>query len=112
MTDPKIQSTINHLLGSHRVCQRQILTSLDLGGAHATRRHIAMLTDLSELTHVTADLLDRRSPWAEWLCELVGDACTDAAEQCEKLGEKECAESCRATALACAAIGRRRAHAG
>lgn len=106
MTDPKIQSTINHLLGCHRVCERQIRESLDLGGAHAARDHIAMLRDLSELSRVTADLLDRESPWAELLCETAGDACTDAAEQCETLGEQECARTCRATTLACAAIER------
>ncbi|NNH75998.1 hypothetical protein HLB23_40150 [Nocardia uniformis] len=114
MTEPKIQSTINHLLGCHRGCERQILDSLDLGGKHATRQHIAMLTDLSDLSHVTAELLERGSEWewAEWLCELTGDACVEAADQCEQLGETECAEMCRTAAAACAAMEKRPAQAG
>ncbi|MFI6869720.1 hypothetical protein [Nocardia sp. NPDC050406] len=105
MTDPTIQSTIDHLLDCHRVCERQIRTSLDLGGAHADHRHIAALTDLAELTRVTADLLDRESPWAQWSCELAADACADIAGQCEELQETECARTCRATARACTTIG-------
>ncbi|MBF6176956.1 hypothetical protein [Nocardia otitidiscaviarum] len=104
MPDPTIQRTIDHLLRCHRTCRHQIHADPDPGAAHVDRRHTAMLTDVSELSRHTADLLDRDSPWAAWLCELTRDACIDLAEQCEQYGERACADICRATALACALI--------
>ncbi|WP_306359529.1 hypothetical protein [Nocardia sp. CC227C] len=104
MTDPKIQSTIDRLRDCHHSCRRRIRAASDLGAAHPDRRYIAMLTDVSELSGLAADLLDSESPWADWMCELTADACAELAEQCELRGERGCAERCRTTALACATI--------
>ncbi|MRH89947.1 hypothetical protein GFY24_21310 [Nocardia sp. SYP-A9097] len=98
MTDPKIMSTINHLFGCHRTCVRQTGESLDLSGEHAARAHIAQLMDCAAICRLTADILDRRSPWALALCELTAQVCTATAESCEQLDEKICARTCRETA--------------
>ncbi|MGV9411434.1 hypothetical protein ACWDOP_16075 [Nocardia sp. NPDC003693] len=55
--------------------------------------------DRSEsLCRLTADLLDRRSPWATGLCEVTARICTATAESCERLGEPIAARTCRETA--------------
>lgn len=101
MTDPIVQSAINHMLGCYRRCEHQIQESLDRGGEHATAHHIATLTDCAALCRLTGDLLDRHSEWAVPLSGLTARACVDTAERCDRLGETACATVCRAAAEAC-----------
>ncbi|MBB5917833.1 hypothetical protein BJY24_006745 [Nocardia transvalensis] len=104
MTDPIVQSAINHLLGCHRRCAHQIRESLDRGGEHATAHHIDTLRDCADLCRLTGDLLDRGSEWAARQCELTARVCTDTAERCDRLGETACATVARSTAAACLAL--------
>jgi hypothetical protein len=104
MTDPRVQDTINHLLGAHRRCEYQICDCFDRGGEHATGAHILTLHDCSDLCRLTRDLLDRNSAWAPQLCALTARVCMDAAERCDRLGETACATVCRTAAEACLSL--------
>ncbi|MBL1077950.1 hypothetical protein JK358_26455 [Nocardia sp. 2] len=98
MTDPKLQSTVNALLGCHRSCVRQMMESADIGDSHGTRTHLTGLMDCADTCRLAGDMLDRHSPWAASLCELAAEVCTRTAESCERLGESACANACRAAA--------------
>ncbi|QLY33761.1 four-helix bundle copper-binding protein [Nocardia huaxiensis] len=98
MTDPKLQSTINALLGCHRSCIRQVGESIDKGGNHAARTHITALMDCADVCRLAGDMLDRHSTWTSSLCELAAEVCSRTADTCERLGEVACANACRAAA--------------
>ncbi|MEC3919883.1 hypothetical protein [Nocardia sp. CDC160] len=95
MTDPNLQSAVNALLGAHRACCRQALDSIDAGGKHATRTHLAQLLDCADITRTAGDFLERQSTWSSALCELAAEACARTADSCDRLDEHACAKACR-----------------
>lgn len=88
----------------HRACEQTMVHCLAQGGPHATRDHIRLLMDCSEICALTSDFLSRGSPFHRQTCQACAMICEECAEDCLTFNDpimNRCAEACRACAKSC-----------
>jgi hypothetical protein len=90
---------------SHRACMQTAVHCLQQGGEHATRDHIRLLWDCSDICGTSANLLSRGSPFHQETCRACATICTACAETCERIPDDpimaRCAALCRESARLC-----------
>lgn len=79
---------------------------LEMGGEHASRRHITTLADCAQICATSAAFMMRGSELHGKTCAACAAICDACAESCESMTEgdetmKQCAEACRACAEEC-----------
>ncbi len=90
---------IQDCLTSHAVCLETAMSLLQKGTTSADP--VRMLLDCSEVCATNAHFMMRNSPVYGSVCQACAQVCTHCAEVCDKIGEKDCANACRASARCC-----------
>ncbi len=88
----------------HRTCVQTAIHCLARGGAHASRDHIRLVWDCSEICALSADFLSRGSPFHRQTCQACAMICEECATDCRRMDDAilaQCAEACRACAASC-----------
>jgi hypothetical protein len=94
-----------------RRCTQTAIHCLTRGPDHATRDHIRLLWDCSDICHVAASLMTRGSQFHREMCGTCATVCTACAESCERIDDpimKDCAAICRDCARLCHEMTRAR----
>ena len=99
-----LSRSIELSLDCHRSCEQTVVHCLAQGGAHATRDHIRLLMDCSEICALNGDFLSRGSDFHRQSCQACAIICEECAEDCRKFDDpimRSCAELCRSCAESC-----------
>jgi hypothetical protein len=100
----KMKSAIKSASECEEVCVKTINHCLEIGGEHAEKSHIALLTDCAEICALAKHSMMRESSVHMSICKACAEVCDACAESCEKLDGKEmedCAKACRKCAEDC-----------
>lgn len=93
-----------------RDCEQACLEThehcLELGGEHASKEHITLLSDCAQICATSAAFMMRGSQHHTGVCGACAEVCDACAESCESMGGgdetmKRCAEACRTCAEEC-----------
>ena len=108
--DAYMHDCIDHCQACQETCLDSIAHCLQLGGAHADPRHIALLMACSEICDTSARFMLLGSPHHRRTCEVCAEVCEACAKDCERLSDDEvmeaCAEICRRCAESCREMAR------
>lgn len=100
-----VQDCIQECQDCHAICVETVAHCLTVGGAHAKREHVAVLSDCAEICHLSEDAMRRDSMTAKAVCAACADVCDACATECESFAGdaemKACADRCRSCAQAC-----------
>jgi hypothetical protein len=103
--DARMERCIQECHECATVCLETTRHCLELGGEHATARHIATLLDCADICETSAAFMARGSDLHGRICAACADVCERCAEECERFPDDEmmrgCAEICRRTAQSC-----------
>lgn len=102
----EMQDCINNCLNCHAVCLETIGHCLEMGGEHASPKHIKLLQDCAQICMTSADFMLRMSNYHPQICGLCADICEACATECESMADgndfmQRCADACRKCAESC-----------
>ena len=86
------------------ICRQAAIHCLSKGGDHATRDHIRLLWDCSDICQTSAAFMTRGSPHHTHTCKACAALCDICAKACGKMSDsivQSCAETCRHYAELC-----------
>ncbi len=105
MTPESLRACIGQCWECRDTCQSLLYNHcLVKGGAHAERRHVALMTDCIQICQASADFMTRSSPVHMAVCAACAEVCDACAVSCEAIDCEEmrnCAMVCRACARSC-----------
>lgn len=104
--DQEMRTCIENCTQCHQICTQTIAHCLEMGGEHATAKHIGILMDCAQACALSADFMLRDSDLHPHTCGVCAKACIACAEDCERIaGDDEimqlCAQMCRQCAETC-----------
>ena len=82
---------------------------LEMGGEHAKKDHVKLMTDCIQICQTAADFMSRGSELHAAICAACAEVCESCAESCERIGGERmlrCAEICRQCAQSCREMGK------
>lgn len=94
----------DHCLACYAACTQTLSQHcLMVGGSHVAPDHVRMMQACAEICRAAATLLLIGTRHHHRLCALCAEACTECADDCERLGDmaacvtacRQCADSCR-----------------
>ncbi len=104
----EMQTCIENCQNCHSVCLQTIGHCLEMGGEHASAKHIKLLQDCVQICQTSADFMLRMSDYHPQVCGACADVCEACAEECEKMATgdgadlmQRCADACRKCAESC-----------
>lgn len=90
------------------ICIETINHCLDVGGEHASPRHISLLQTCADICTVSAQVMLRSAEAHTITCRACAEICRACAESCESIDADEamrrCAEACRRCEDSCRAV--------
>lgn len=103
---PAMDACITACNDCEKACLECLEHCLEMGGEHASRRHITTLSDCAQICATSAAFMMRGSDLHAETCAACAAICDACAESCESLAEGDdtmarCAEACRACAEEC-----------
>lgn len=109
MTKQSKDDCIENCLDCFEACSSLIPHCLEMGGEHATKEHITMLSSCALICDTSAKMMLLGSSFHGDTCGICADICLRCAEECERIGSdddqmKDCAEVCRRCAESCKAM--------
>ncbi len=105
MSPTDLRTCIQNCWNARNACQISLYNNgLDLGGAHASRDHVDIMTDCIEICQTAADFMVRRSPLHIATCAACAEVCEACAGSCDAVGDHDCAQACRTCAISCRAM--------
>jgi len=104
--DPRSSAVVDKALDCYRHCFGMATTHcLEVGGAHAERRHLTLMLACAEICRTTAHLLLMDSEHGRHLAAECAEVCRKCAADCERFDDMgDCVAACRACEEACAAL--------
>lgn len=102
----EMQSCIDNCQNCHTVCLETISHCLEMGGEHASAKHIGLLQDCVQICQTSADFMIRMSNFHPQICGVCADICDACATECESMADgadfmQRCADACRKCAESC-----------
>jgi hypothetical protein len=102
----EMQDCISNCMTCHAICLETIHHCLQMGGEHASARHIGLLQDCAQICVTSADFMLRMSSYHPQTCGVCADVCEACAVECERLADgndfmQRCADACRRCAESC-----------
>lgn len=104
----EMQECINNCQNCHAVCLETISHCLEMGGEHASAKHIGLLQDCAQICATSADFMLRMSNYHSQTCGVCAAICQACAEECERMATgdaadvmQRCADACRKCAESC-----------
>lgn len=102
----EMQDCISNCMTCHAVCLETISHCLEMGGEHASAKHIGLLQDCAQICVTSADFMLRMSDHHPQVCGVCAAVCEACADECERLAGgsdfmQRCAEACRRCAESC-----------
>lgn len=103
-------TSMNSCITACKDCEQACLEChehcLEMGGEHASKRHITLHADCAQICATSAAFMMRGSDLHAETCRACAEICDACAESCESLGKGDetmtrCAEACRACAKEC-----------
>jgi hypothetical protein len=101
MSQIEIQQCIQDCISCHDVCLQTATACEQSGGEHASPDHINILRDCAELCLVAAHFLQHNSALVGYVCQACAQATTHCGNECDRMGDTDCANACRNAAWAC-----------
>ena len=97
---------IQNCLDCAKACTLLIPHCLSLGGAHATKEHISLLSSCSLICNTSAKLMVFDSDFHHDLCKICAEICNQCADDCDEIGGSDSmmfdtADICRRCADSC-----------
>ena len=103
--NPKMKSCIELCWECRTECQQTLFDHcLEMGGPHASKAHVAIMTDCIQACQTAADFMTRGSTLHAAQCEACSKVCDACAASCEAIGGDmmmKCADLCRKCAQSC-----------
>ena len=105
-TTPAMTACIDACLACYKSCTEMAFHHcLELGGAHATPTHMALMAACAEVCRTSAHLMLIGSEHHRHLCRECAEICDQCAAECERLGDMQaCVDACRRCAESCRAM--------
>lgn len=104
----EMQDCISNCMTCHAVCLETIHHCLQMGGEHASAKHIGLLQDCAQICVTSADFMLRMSDYHPQTCGVCAAVCEACAKECEKMATgdaadfmQRCADACRRCADSC-----------
>ena len=95
----EMQDCISNCLNCHAVCLETIHHCLQMGGEHASARHIGLLQDCAQICVTSADFMLRMSDYHPQTCGVCATVCEACAKECETMATGDAADGVYASAL-------------
>jgi hypothetical protein len=94
---------IEDCLACYRECLSMAMNHcLELGGAHAEKKHMTLMLACAEICRTSAHFMLIGSPHHRHTCAECAEICEECAKDCERIGDIEpCVEACRRCAASC-----------
>lgn len=100
MAQVEMQQAIQDLMTCHSVCIQTVKNDLKAGGEHAQDAHIHMLEDCADLCQTAAHFLQHSNPLYGYVTQAAYQVTNHCQEECERMGDTECANACKNAAWA------------
>lgn len=102
----EMDNCIENCQNCHEVCLETISHCLEMGGEHASAKHIKLLQDCVQICQTSADFMIRGSDYHAQICGACADVCQICADECERMADgsnfmQRCADACRKCAESC-----------
>lgn len=91
------------------LCLATVTHCLEMGGDHASPKHIRLLLDCVDICQTSANFMLRGSDLHGTTCGACAEVCERCADHCESMAEGDeqmlaCAEACRKCAESCSSM--------
>lgn len=96
----QMQNCINDCLNCYNVCTDRAMSALADGKAN----NVTALLDCADICQDAASSMMRRSQLHGYFCNACQAICTHCADVCDRMGDQDCANACRACATSCQQI--------
>mgnify|MGYP001242945577 CR=1 FL=1 len=100
-----VERCVADCLKCYEVCVRTRIHCLDLGGRHAERHHIGLLSACADACSTSANAMLMESEFENRYSMLCADICERCAATCERFVDDDmmqtCAQICRLCAESC-----------
>ncbi|MBI4044982.1 MAG: four-helix bundle copper-binding protein [Candidatus Diapherotrites archaeon] len=100
----EMKDCIDKCMKCARTCDETIVHCLEMGGAHAEKKHVLLLVDCARVCKTAAKLLMHDSefhPLQCGVCERICRACADECMRFEESFMRDCARICGECADSC-----------
>ncbi|MGB5106911.1 MAG: four-helix bundle copper-binding protein [Candidatus Zixiibacteriota bacterium] len=97
-----VQRCIADCLKCYEVCVRTKVHCLDMGGSHAERHHITLMSACADACSTSAHVMLMESEFQNRFCMLCADICERCAADCERFVDDDKMQSCALTCRQCA----------
>lgn len=101
MGQVEIEQCIQDCLNCHTVCLQTATNCQQAGGQHASHEHISLLQDCAKLCQTAAQFMQHNSPVYGYVTQACAQVATHCANECDQMGDTDCANACRNTAWSC-----------
>lgn len=95
MGQVEMQQAAQDCMTCHDVCMQTVQQCQQAGGKHGETTHIQMMQECAELCQANALFLQHGSPVANIVCGVTAQVAERCANECEQMGDSDCANACR-----------------